>query len=203
MANFTYTSLLEPLVSPGQDENLPSDGDEQFLFSDTSEENDKGDNQPSILICEFSESSGGVLYDYDSENAENCIGIEELDDDKVGLTMGKQADKLQEQMNDKLIKEYGIHVSSRKLYRAKEKGISLALGDYTESYALMPRYGQAILDSNPQAWIKMKYSSISNSINPMFDRIFISFLAQKNGFLKGYRPFIGLDGCFLKSPYGG
>ncbi|KAG9130651.1 hypothetical protein Leryth_011901 [Lithospermum erythrorhizon] len=53
MANFTYTSLLEPLVSPGQDENVPSDGDEQFLFSDTSEENDKGDNQPSISIVNF------------------------------------------------------------------------------------------------------------------------------------------------------
>ncbi|GAA0167761.1 hypothetical protein LIER_22621 [Lithospermum erythrorhizon] len=258
-------------VFPGQDENFPSDGVEQFLFSDTSEENDKGDNQPSISICEFSEGSGGVLSDYDSENAENYIGIEELDDDKVGLTMDKQVDNLQgsyfkfttikqedkikevikfavdqvfenvdhfrsilrryaieegiklvkikndkrkvtqkcsseicpfrirasldydghtfrikklcddhtcvndikgigvsslwiveqfledfklninftpEQMNDKLITEYGIHVSSKKLYI------------YTGSYALIPRYGQAILDSNPQAWVKMKYSSI-------------------------------------------
>ncbi|GAA0138936.1 hypothetical protein LIER_00584 [Lithospermum erythrorhizon] len=192
MANFTYTSLLEPLVSPGQDENLPSDGDEQFLFSDTSEENDKGDNQPSILICEFSESSGGVLSDYESENAENCIGIEELDDDKVGLTMGKQADKLQGsyfkfttiKQGDKIkeVVKFAVdqvfenvdHFRSilrRKLYMAKEKGISLASGDYTGSYALIPRYGQTILDSNPQAW--------------------------------GCRPFIGLDGSFLKSPYGG
>ncbi|GAA0166551.1 hypothetical protein LIER_21681 [Lithospermum erythrorhizon] len=125
----------------------------------------KGDNQPSIPICEFSESNGGVLSDYESKNAENCIGIEELDDDRVGSTMGKHVDELQEQ-------SYEIYVSRRKLYVIKEKGISLASGDYNKSYELIPRYRQTILDSNPQAWIKMK-------------------------------PFIGLDGCFMKSPYRG
>ncbi|XP_071927409.1 uncharacterized protein [Coffea arabica] len=34
-------------------------------------------------------------------------------------------------------------------------------------------------------------------------RIYYGLGALKNGFLEGYRPIIGLDGCFLKSPFGG
>ncbi|KAK1559551.1 hypothetical protein Q3G72_015658 [Acer saccharum] len=34
-------------------------------------------------------------------------------------------------------------------------------------------------------------------------RIFLSFEAQRVGFLEGCRPFIGLDGCHLKGPFGG
>ena len=35
-----------------------------------------------------------------------------------------------------------------------------------------------------------------------FQRIYISLGALKKGFLEGCRPFIGLDGCFLKGPIG-
>ncbi|TXG73517.1 hypothetical protein EZV62_002096 [Acer yangbiense] len=35
------------------------------------------------------------------------------------------------------------------------------------------------------------------------ERMFVSFEAQRKGFLKGCRPFLGLDGCHLKGPYGG
>ena len=33
--------------------------------------------------------------------------------------------------------------------------------------------------------------------------MFLSFEPQKVGFLEGYRPFIGVDGCHLKGPFGG
>jgi hypothetical protein len=36
-----------------------------------------------------------------------------------------------------------------------------------------------------------------------FHRLFMSLAAMKKGFLEGYRPVIGLDGCFLKGPYKG
>ncbi|KAK2642842.1 hypothetical protein Ddye_024605 [Dipteronia dyeriana] len=35
------------------------------------------------------------------------------------------------------------------------------------------------------------------------DNAVLSFQALKQGFLEGCRPFIGLDGCHLKGPYGG
>ncbi|KAK2654283.1 hypothetical protein Ddye_014139 [Dipteronia dyeriana] len=37
----------------------------------------------------------------------------------------------------------------------------------------------------------------------IFQRIFVCFEAQKRGFLEGCKPFIGIDGCHLKGPYGG
>ena len=32
---------------------------------------------------------------------------------------------------------------------------------------------------------------------------FVAFPAQRNAFLNGCRPFIGIDGCHLKGKYGG
>ncbi|KAL5843668.1 hypothetical protein ACOSQ4_009626 [Xanthoceras sorbifolium] len=38
---------------------------------------------------------------------------------------------------------------------------------------------------------------------PTFQRFFLCFEAKKKGFLEGCRPFIGVDGCYLKEPYQG
>ncbi|XP_044482030.1 uncharacterized protein LOC123208560 [Mangifera indica] len=38
---------------------------------------------------------------------------------------------------------------------------------------------------------------------PRFHRFFLSFAAQKKGFLEGCRRFIGVDGCHLKGHFGG
>ena len=37
---------------------------------------------------------------------------------------------------------------------------------------------------------------------PKFKRIYIRYNAQKIGFLGSCRPFVGLDGCHLKSRFG-
>lgn len=37
----------------------------------------------------------------------------------------------------------------------------------------------------------------------LFQRFFVAFLVQKNAYLNGCRPFIGIDGCHLKGKYGG
>ncbi|KAL5861787.1 hypothetical protein ACOSQ4_003083 [Xanthoceras sorbifolium] len=36
-----------------------------------------------------------------------------------------------------------------------------------------------------------------------FQRFFLSFQAQKEGFIKGCRPFLGVDGCHLKGKFPG
>ncbi|KAL0433329.1 UNVERIFIED_CONTAM: hypothetical protein Slati_2667200 [Sesamum latifolium] len=38
---------------------------------------------------------------------------------------------------------------------------------------------------------------------PVFERMYFSLHAMKAGFLDGWRPIIGLDGCFLKTLYAG
>lgn len=36
-----------------------------------------------------------------------------------------------------------------------------------------------------------------------FDKLYLCFEAMKIGFFSGCHPLIGVDGCFLKGPYGG
>ena len=38
---------------------------------------------------------------------------------------------------------------------------------------------------------------------PTFKFLYVYFEDIKTGFLEGCRSFIGVDGCFLKGPYGG
>lgn len=51
--------------------------------------------------------------------------------------------------------------------------------------------------SNPRNTIKFKLN------NGVFERLYVCFDALKRGFLVGCRPFFGIDGCFLKGPFGG
>ncbi|KAL3529886.1 hypothetical protein ACH5RR_009208 [Cinchona calisaya] len=76
--------------------------------------------------------------------------------------------------------------------------------------AEMRKYG--VQPSKMQVWtskrktldaMKIHYDRPNIEVAPRFLRLFISFKAQKDGFLKGCRPFIGFDGCHLKGPYGG
>ncbi|KAL0419922.1 UNVERIFIED_CONTAM: hypothetical protein Sradi_1405700 [Sesamum radiatum] len=50
---------------------------------------------------------------------------------------------------------------------------------------------------------KLLLRKLENSDPPIFDRMYFSLWALKKGFLEGCRPIIGLDGCFLKTVYGG
>ena len=40
-------------------------------------------------------------------------------------------------------------------------------------------------------------------VNPIFQRMFVMFGAQNDGFISGYRPVIGLNVCHLKGRFGG
>ena len=93
--------------------------------------------------------------------------------------------------------EKGIRVSKDKAARARRRGQALIVGEYKEQYALLPRYAAEILRSNPGNTVKLKLDA------NVFDRLYLCFEALRKGFLAGCRPFISLDGCFLKGPFGG
>ncbi|KAL2231732.1 UNVERIFIED_CONTAM: hypothetical protein Sindi_1767600 [Sesamum indicum] len=62
-------------------------------------------------------------------------------------------------------------------------------------------YCETVRHFNPGS--KMIIKKVEGSKPPVFDKMYVSFAALKNGFLNGCRPIIGLDGCFLKTCYGG
>ncbi|XP_048498054.1 uncharacterized protein LOC125496593 [Beta vulgaris subsp. vulgaris] len=93
--------------------------------------------------------------------------------------------------------EWGVRVSKFMAYRARKKGQALIVGEYKEQYALLPRYAAEVLKSNRNNTVKIHMDG------NMFKRIYLCFEALRKGFLAGCRPFISLDGCFLKGPFGG
>ncbi|XP_021859367.1 uncharacterized protein [Spinacia oleracea] len=81
--------------------------------------------------------------------------------------------------------------------KARRKAQNLILGEYREQYSLLYRYAAEIKRSNPRNTIKFKLN------NNVFERLYICFDAIKKGFLAGCRKFFGINGCFLKGPFGG
>lgn len=47
--------------------------------------------------------------------------------------------------------------------------------------------------------VKIGVQKSNEASSATFERMYICFVALKEGFAKGCRKFIGLDGCFLKS----
>jgi len=71
--------------------------------------------------------------------------------------------------------------------------------DYTPnevSYEKLHEYTEEIKDNNPGT-IASCISQYPNDAT-LFKRIFISFDPMIIGFIKDYRPFVEVDGCYLK-----
>lgn len=106
-------------------------------------------------------------------------------------------------MQEKLHSKYGLEASHSQLYRAKRKCQDVLEGNHGEQYKLLQTYAMEVRKTNPGSLFKMQYDRPSLTVNPMFQRLFVCFEAMKAGFLNGCRPFLGIDGCHLKGPYGG
>ncbi|KAK9214459.1 hypothetical protein WN944_006451 [Citrus x changshan-huyou] len=100
-----------------------------------------------------------------------------------------------------LLSRFGTATNRRRLYRAKKRVLKMCEGDYINSYALLNDYANVLLMTNNDAIVKISQELVGKENK--FKRIFISFKAQQQGFMKGCRGFIGLDGCHLKTSFGG
>jgi len=103
---------------------------------------------------------------------------------------------------DYMKREFGILVNDSKLFRAIKEARELVEGSLREQYGRIWDYSHEILRSNPRSSCLIDVIPIPNA-PPQFQRIYICLEACKLGFKAGCRPFIGLDGCFLKGYYGG
>ena len=99
--------------------------------------------------------------------------------------------------------KYGVHPSKWQIYRALSKARNEIEGNHNESYTKLPKYAELLRKYNPHSIYKIHYDRPTLFVESRFLRIFISFKAQRSGFVKGYIPFIGFNGCFLKGLFGG
>ncbi|KAL5779074.1 hypothetical protein ACOSQ2_009811 [Xanthoceras sorbifolium] len=88
---------------------------------------------------------------------------------------------------------YGLTLPKYTLYRAKNRVLNVTDDEHHRSYNKLYSYGFVVRKCNPGSIAFLRTI-------PAF---FLSFEAQKLGFLQGCRPIIGLDGCHLKGRFPG
>ncbi|XP_010229750.1 uncharacterized protein LOC104582113 [Brachypodium distachyon] len=82
-------------------------------------------------------------------------------------------------MIDTTMRKFGVEISKQMAYRARA------------------RAQETVINNNPGS--RAIVTTIQNlQANPRFHGLFYMLNAQKEGFLNGCRPFIGVDGCFIK-----
>ncbi|XP_071928158.1 uncharacterized protein [Coffea arabica] len=96
-----------------------------------------------------------------------------------------------------------INVSVAKIRRAKRCAKDEMLGTDMEQYHHLWSYAATIRETNPGSTVKIKLDTAEEGSQGTFQRLYYCLYACKQGFLDGCRPIIGLDGCFLKSAFGG
>uniref|UniRef100_A0ACD5X716 Uncharacterized protein n=1 Tax=Avena sativa TaxID=4498 RepID=A0ACD5X716_AVESA len=100
--------------------------------------------------------------------------------------------------------KYGVAVPKTMAYRAKNEAVRIVLGDHVEQYKRLRDYLQTVLDTNSgsRCIVTTKTLAEHPSKNPRFHGMFMALGASIQGFLNGCRPFIGLDGCHVKTTTG-
>ncbi|TXG52943.1 hypothetical protein EZV62_022112 [Acer yangbiense] len=95
--------------------------------------------------------------------------------------------------------QFNAVVDTQRLYKAKKKALEVLLKEHEGCFQHLKAYALMVQQCNPgsAAYIQLLEKTST------FQRMFVSFEAQRKGFLEGCMPFIRIDGCHLKGPYGG
>ncbi|XP_043725975.1 uncharacterized protein LOC122672580 [Telopea speciosissima] len=126
---------------------------------------------------------------------------------RAGLAMSNKV------MKNMLKEKYNVDTTNMRLYRTRWSARDEIDGSHAKSFNKLESYGDMIKAKNPSNSYVIQYQNGNiygeedaygvMRVIPQFKRMYICFDARIQGFLKGCRPFIGLDGCHLKGLYGG
>lgn len=119
--------------------------------------------------------------------------------DKFRVQPNMPLDVLQHEVKDK----WKVDVTQSMMYRARKKAKDHIYGSMGDQYERLWDYCEAVRRTNVGSRMFIKVDRPSMSVNPKFQRLYVSLAATKKGFLDGCRPVIGVDGCFLKGPFKG
>ncbi|CAI9284732.1 unnamed protein product [Lactuca saligna] len=101
------------------------------------------------------------------------------------------------EMKEDVLRMFSVNVSKGQCHRARTKAREMIEGKLEEHYAKVWDYAAEILRSNPGSTCKVGVDSNASGMN-YFKRFYVCLKAFKDGWNRGCRHVIGLDGCFLK-----
>jgi dimeric dUTPase (all-alpha-NTP-PPase superfamily) len=96
-----------------------------------------------------------------------------------------------------------VGVSFYVAWMAKKRAMEIIEGDARKQYTLLWRYAAELQRVSKGNRCKINVERLSLNVQPRFSRFYFCFDGCKQGFLSSCRPFIGVDGCHLKTQYGG
>jgi hypothetical protein len=94
-----------------------------------------------------------------------------------------------------------VHLSS--LYRARKLAQQKIYGKLDEQYHRLWDYCAMVRKTNVGSCLILMVERPVPEVPCRFQRLYVSFAVMKTGFLRGCRPVIGVDTCFLKGRYKG
>ncbi|XP_058756954.1 uncharacterized protein LOC131630180 [Vicia villosa] len=110
--------------------------------------------------------------------------------------------KLSEIMAE-LRQKYAVGITKGKAWRAKAIADEIIEGDAKEQYNMLWSYAAELRNHCAGNTVKINTERPHPTLPPRFGRFYFCLDGCKKGFTHGCRPFIGVDGCHLKTQYGG
>lgn len=99
-----------------------------------------------------------------------------------------------------VIQDIRVDVTTYQAYRVKKTAMMLLQSKQEEHYVLLWDFAEKMTWTNPGSTVVNDTQDRDGCCH--FDKIYRRLNALKVGFLNGCRPIIGVNGCFLKTPYG-
>ncbi|GAU09980.1 hypothetical protein TSUD_391720 [Trifolium subterraneum] len=98
---------------------------------------------------------------------------------------------------------FSIAITFSRAAKARKLAKKLVDGDADRQYSLLWSYSEELRNRNPGNTCKLHFERPAPTLEPRFGRYYLCFDGAKKALKIACRPFIGVDGCHLKSKYGG
>ncbi|KAL5137163.1 hypothetical protein HKD37_10G027573 [Glycine soja] len=98
---------------------------------------------------------------------------------------------------------YSTGITSSRAWRAKKLAKQVVDGDFVQQYSQLWSYVVELKDKSPINSCLIRVERPSIEVIPRFGSFYMCLEGPKTTFKKACKPLIGVDGCHLKSKFGG